>query len=94
MVKQILSIALIAFAILAAYTTPAKAHTEPSSCSVSTGTSGYKQVFVYHVKDNEKLWLTVDGVTTKRIYRGLTQTTTEGSVKVNSADGWTQICSG
>lgn len=91
---QLLYTALIVTALVATYTTPAKAHAEPSSCSVSTGTSGYKQVFVYHVKDNENLWLTVDGVTTKRIYRGLTQTTTSGSVKVNAADGWAQICSG
>lgn len=86
--------ALIITALIAASVTPAQAHAEPSTCSVDTGTSGYKQVFVYHVKDGAKLWLTVDGVTTKRIYRGLTQTTTSGSVKVNAADGWAQICSG
>ncbi len=90
--KQALSFALIIFAIIAT-SLSVSAHNEPSVCSV-TSRAGGKRVFVQHIRDGEQLWLTVDGVTKSRIYRGLTATGSDGSVKVNAADGWTEICSG
>lgn len=99
--NQILSIALIVVALFATYTTPAKAvvvaaakaHNAASACTV-TQRSGGKRVFVTHVKDGAALWLTIDGVTKQQIYRGPTATGSNGAVKVNEADGWTEICSG
>lgn len=90
--QQVLSIALIIVAI-GATSLPAKAHNAPSVCSV-TSRAGGKRVFVQHIRDGEELWLTIDGVTEKRIFRGLTATGSDGAVKVNTANGWTEICSG
>lgn len=91
--QQFLSIALIVAMLLSAYATPAKAHDAPSTCSI-TSRSGGKRVFVSHIRDGAKLWLTIDGVTQKQIFRGLTVTGSKGAIKVNEANGWTEICSG
>lgn len=95
--NQALSIAFITIFALAAYVTPAKAavqaHDAPSSCNV-TKRAGGKRVYVSHVDDGDELWLTIDGVTSDRIWRGTTATGSNGAISVNSAFGWTLICSG
>lgn len=90
--NQVLSIALIIVALFAT-SLPVYAHNAPSTCNV-TSRAGGKRVYVSHVDDGDELWLTIDGVTSDRIWRGATATGSNGAVKVNSADGWTEICSG
>jgi hypothetical protein len=72
---RLLAAAVIANVLTAAQPAPvADAHDAPSTCDVTVErNTGYKKVFIYHVRDGEALWLTIDGVTQRRIYRGLTQ---------------------
>lgn len=93
---RLLSALLIIATIAASQPAPvALAHNAPSTCDVSVErNTGYKKIFIYHVRDGDQLWLTKDGVTTSRIYRGLTQTSTTGTVSVNIANGWAEVCSG
>jgi hypothetical protein len=90
--NQALSIALIIVALFAT-SLPAHAHNAPSTCNV-TSRAGGKRVYVSHVDDGDELWLTIDGVTSDRIWRGTTATGSNGAISVNSAFGWTLICSG
>lgn len=74
--------------------TPAQAHSEPSTCSVTTNaTTGYKQIFVGHVKDGESLYRQQNG-TSKQIYRGHTYTNRAERVDVYTSNGWTWVCGG
>jgi hypothetical protein len=96
--QQALSIALIGIFAVAAYVTPAKAavqaHADPTTCSVTTNaTTGYKTVFVGHIKDGDTVYLQ-QANKSRRIYRGHTYTNRSEAASVHSANGWTQICSG
>ncbi len=91
--QQTLSIALIIVALFAT-SLPAHAHNEATTCSVTTNaTTGYKTVFVGHIKDGDSVYLQ-QANKSKRIYRGHTYTNRTETASVHSANGWTQICSG
>ena len=81
------------FSLSPATATPAVAHSEPSTCSISIDkATGSKNIFVGHVKDGEKLWLQQDGKS-KRIYRGHTYTGSKGAASVHTDVGWVTVCS-
>lgn len=92
--KDLLLIALVAMFLSLMPAQPASAHNEPTTCSVTTNaTTGYKLVFVGHIKDGDTVYLQQNG-TSKRIYRGHTYTNRKEAASVHSANGWTKICSG
>lgn len=85
-------------AALLATSLPAKAavqaHNAPTTCSVTTNaTTGYKTVFVGHIKDGDTVYLQ-QANKSKQIFRGHTYTNRSEAASVHSANGWTQICSG
>lgn len=80
--------------LLPANVAPVQAHDAPTTCSVSTNdTTGYKIVFVAHIKDGDAVYSQQNGVS-KRIYRGHTHTNRAEPVSVHSASGWTEVCAG
>lgn len=67
------------------------AHNAPTECTINIKTG---EVFVKHIRDNEKVYLAVDGVAAGRVYRGQSwlPTGTKKAYVYNAAGTW--FCSG
>lgn len=93
-IGQLITALLIIACLLVYAPTPAQAHSAPSACSVRTSpNTGYKIIFVGHIKDGESVYSQQDGASTM-LSRGHTYTTSASPVTVYKSNGWVAICSG